>query len=324
MTAAASISMSMRGFEEAEANRVANIVATYIRELSRYIELSNLDGVTVAYDYHQALIDLDRGYQTSFKLEASTEFVEGVAMTPLVMRDGRVKSHIVFNAIFVLPLADPSHERHDQSLHLIAHECAHVQVSQAFDRCFPNVLLQQTYSNLYDLLRANAIGACWDEFAATFIAAGIGRDPTADYEKCFIDALSRTRDLANERIRAYRLHADHSQILNEVYVLYADLIKFACYHLGNMAGRGLTLDDLPTTKGALEGSWFYAHWTAIERACIDICDRFGQWDNMGLFDALGDVADGVLASGGVFVTRNGADAIRMDIPFTPDTMPSAA
>lgn len=155
------------------------------------------------------------------------------------------------------------------------------------------------------------------------IAARIGRDPTADYEKCFIEALERTRRLSNEKIIEYRVHGDHARIINETYYLYATLMKLACYHLGNMAGCGLKVSDLSLTQQALEGSWFAGHWVKLEEACRAIWDRFGEWEDMSLFDAIADIADGVLASGGVFIRKNG-DRVRVDIPFTPETMPSAA
>ncbi|WP_314963862.1 hypothetical protein [Bradyrhizobium cosmicum] len=39
---------------------------TDVRSLNSYIDLTTLDGITIALDYAQALLDLDRGYATSF------------------------------------------------------------------------------------------------------------------------------------------------------------------------------------------------------------------------------------------------------------------
>ncbi|MGH6754239.1 MAG: hypothetical protein ACREDP_18950 [Bradyrhizobium sp.] len=106
--------MSLRGFDtEEHARAFGNLVATYVRSLSRDIDMSALDGITVAADYAQALLELDRGYETRHKLTPSEGIALGVAMTPAVIRDGKVKSHILFNAGVLLPLED---EKNDSCL----------------------------------------------------------------------------------------------------------------------------------------------------------------------------------------------------------------
>jgi hypothetical protein len=81
-TAPESISVSLGGFDtEEHARAFGNLLAMYVRELSRQIDLSALDGITVAFDYAQALLDLDRGYATTRKLTPSDGLVYGVAMT---------------------------------------------------------------------------------------------------------------------------------------------------------------------------------------------------------------------------------------------------
>lgn len=44
-----------------EAKAFANTLAAVICEISRYIDMKTLDGVTVGVDYAQALAELDRG-----------------------------------------------------------------------------------------------------------------------------------------------------------------------------------------------------------------------------------------------------------------------
>lgn len=322
-TAPKSISMSMRSFESAEsATALANIIANHVQIIGRAIDLRTLDGITVAYDYRQALAELDRGYETSYKLTPSTDIVEGVAMTPSVMHNNAIKSHIVFNALYMQALADETSDFYLHSVHIVAHECAHVEITRAFDQAFPGTLLQQSYANPYDARRWDVILACWDEYAATRIAAGIGRDPTTDYETCFTEALQNARNLANEKIKAYRLHADHTQVLDEVHTIYGTLMKLACYHLGNMAGKGVTLAYLPNTRTALEGSWFAPHWAILEERCAAVWEMFGQWADKSCFERIGDIFDDVLESGGVFVTKTGRETARMDIPFSPETLPA--
>jgi hypothetical protein len=314
------------GFDtEEHASKFGNLIATYVRSLSRYIDLSALDGITVAFDYAQALLDLDRGYATSHKLTPSEDLAYGVAMTPAVMRSGTIKSHMLFNAGVLLPLEDEHHELYEQALHTLAHECAHVEVTARFNAAFPGVLLQSKAANAHEHYRLDIIKACWDEYAATQICAPFGQRPTDGYEETFIRVLGETRPRANNLIKAYRLHENVHQITAEVYGVYGDLMKFACYHLGNMAGLGLTLEDLPKTKVALEGHWFAPHFTKLQQVCEDIASEYGKWTDHSKFDALGDLADEIVAQGGLIISGHRADGgFYVHTPLMPETMPDKA
>ena len=321
-TAPDNISVTIRGFDtEEHATQFAHLIGAYVRELSRYIDLRGLDGITVAADYNQALLDLDRGYDTSHRLTPSDEFAIGIAMTPSVIRGGKVKSHIVLNAWIASALEDQNSEDFSTAIHMLAHECAHVEITDRFDTAFPGVLMQSTHDNVHDAFRWQIIQASWDEYAATRISAAIGHDPTAGYEETFKTALNETRQKANELIKAYRLHGDVDQILAEIYGAYGDLMKFACYLLGNMAGLGLSLNDLPATKTALEGHWFQPYYERLGATCQDIFDDYGKWSDKSRFEELGDIADELIVDSGLTVSHLGDGRLYVDIPFTPETMP---
>jgi hypothetical protein len=315
--------VSVRAFDtEERATQLAHLVGAYIRELSRYIDLRGLDGITIAADYNQALLDLDRGYVTSHRLTPSDEFVIGVAMTPSVIRNGKVKSHILLNAMIGAALEDAKAQNFGMAFHTLAHECAHVEITQRFDSAFPGTLLQSVPNDARDAFRWQIIMACWDEYAATRISAPIGHDPTPGYEESFILALNETRPKANNLIKAYRLHGDVNQIMAEVYGAYGNLMKFAAYHLGNMAGRGLSLADLPKTRIALDGHWFASYFERLDVLCKHIAEDYGKWGDRSRFEALGDLADELVVAGGLIVSLLADGRLRVDIPFTPETMPS--
>jgi hypothetical protein len=97
-TAPDPVPFNLIGFAtEEQARALANMTATFVKYIGTKMNLEGLDGITIAYDYNKALVDLDRGYETSFVLTPSTEFVQGVAMSPAVIRDEKIKTHIVFS-----------------------------------------------------------------------------------------------------------------------------------------------------------------------------------------------------------------------------------
>jgi hypothetical protein len=322
-TAPEKIPVSLRCFDtEDHAKKFGDLVAMWVRVFSSQIDMSNLDGITIAFDYNQALLDLDRGYETKHKLTPSDEFAFGVAMTPAVIRDGKLKSHMLFNASVLLPLEDETHEGFQMAVHTLAHECAHVEVTQRFDTAFPDFLLRTKAPNMHFYARWEVITACWDEYAVTWICAPYGADPTAGYEETFIRVLNETRPKANRCIKAYRLHANVEQIMSEVYGAYGELMRFACYHIGNMAGRNLTVDDLPKTKASLDGHWFKPHFERIGAACKSIAEDYGKWTDQTKFEALGDIVDEIVREGGLSVSDFRSDGgFYVNVPFTAETMP---
>lgn len=322
-TAPENFLISLRAFETKEkSDQFAHVLRACVHEISRYIDLSDLDGITVALDYKEALLNLDRGYETSHKLTPSDDLAHGIAMTPAVMRDGKVKSHILLNVTYIQPLEDPAHKMFRESFHTLTHECTHVEINSVYNKVFPGELLQKVETDLHRNFRWQIIAACWEEYAATWISAPFGATPTSGYEKTFILALSKARETANNHIKDYRLHGSVNQVLADVYRTYGnDLMKFACYLLGTMVGLGLTLDDLPETKAALVGHWFEPRFTRLGEVCKEITDEFGKWRDKASFEKIGDIADEIIAEGGVIWTTLDDGSPYVDVPFYTDTMP---
>ncbi|SCK11151.1 hypothetical protein VAR608DRAFT_0545 [Variovorax sp. HW608] len=321
-TAPASFMVSARAFaSEEQARSLAGAVGESVRLLSCNFDLSGLDGVTVAYDYPQALLDLDRGYQSKHQLTSSDGLAVGVAMTPSVLRAGALKSHIVFNAAFVAGIEDAKHENYRFALHLIAHECAHAEITRKFDAAFPGVLLRQSHADSRTHYRWDCILACWDEYAATRLSAEFGEDPTDGYERTFLGHLAQARNVANDRIKAYRIHHKLDQVLAEVYSEYGNLLKFAAYHLGNLDGHGVDPGDRPETAAALREHWFAPYFELLHTRCRAIAEGYGRWNDMRSFDLIGDLLEDVLAAGGLHFSQTPDGRLQVNIPFTAETMP---
>ena len=275
----------------------------------------------LSLDYPAALAQLDRGYETSHVLTPTTEFGIGVAMTPAVIRDGTVKSHIVLNAQYIFILEDNQHELWPEALHLLAHECAHVEVTRATDTAFPGMLLRQRYDNLISAFRWQIINACWDEYAASRISAVFGADRISSYEENFVVALRETRDIADGHIRQYRLHGDHRKVLADVSGQYGNLMKFASYLIGHLHGAGLDREEAANAKAALNNHWFAACFDRLEDALETLWQSFGTWQSRDEFDPIGDLAEAIIAEGGIRITRMGGSELYVDVPYTARTMP---
>jgi hypothetical protein len=321
-TVPAQWSTTMKGFAaEADAQHVGEFVVGYVKELSRYIDLRGLEGVTVAFDYRAALREVDLGFETTQTLEPSDDLAVGIAMTASVLRDGEVKSHMVFNANVMVSIADRQNENFGLALHTLAHECAHVEVASRLEAAFPGELVNARFNSVQAARRRAAILDCWEEYEVTRRSARFGADPTDGYESLFVDHLAASRPKANELIIAYRTHGDVEKVLGEVYEVYASLLKFASYHLGNLAGHGRSVAGEPKTNSALDGHWFAPYLERLVTACDTISADYGTWKDRTAFEALGDLIDDVVAEGGVVITELGDGMHRVDVPFSEETIP---
>jgi hypothetical protein len=288
--------------------------------MGRTLDLSSLDGVTFAIDYPTALKELDRGYASSHTLTPSGGRVAGIAMTPTVIRDGQLKSHIVIDLnVFVGMLADG---RGDRVVQLIAHECAHVEANAQFDRAFPNVLLRQQV-NYRDGLRSQIFLACWDEYIACLRSAPFGEDPRADYERTFLEYLGVARDEADTSITEYRLHSDVSRVICEVSEVYSNVMKYAAYYLGNEVGQGRDWRKSETVSAALDCHWFLPFFERLETALDAIAQNRGEWQDRSAFEAIADLGEDLMEDGGMcfYDSPTHPGEIGVDLPLTPQTTP---
>lgn len=323
-TAPKSFCITARGdFPDEESKiQLARYTGDYLRELSKHFDLSSLDGVTVAQDYNQALLELDRGFQTEHLLSPSQGRVIGIAMTPAVIRDGCVKSHIVLNSWYIKSLLDEKDPNYNYAIHVLAHECGHVEVTAKFEASFPGFLATRTHETALESLRWGVILPVWDEYAVCAISHGFGEDKTKAYEDIFLEYLATTRDTANAAIKTFRIHGDARQLVDDVYMAYGNLLKYASYHLGTLAGAGISWLDRPVVCEALVDSWFLPFYERLNAGLAAIFDSYGIWTDQSSFEVIGDIVDDMVRQNGVDITTIPGGAACVVVPMTPETTPA--
>ncbi|MER8607341.1 hypothetical protein NKH48_27160 [Mesorhizobium sp. M1233] len=104
-----------------------------VREIGRYIDISTLDGITIAVDFDAALLELDRGIEGLRPEERTNdEGLIGVGKAVAVKRGGEIKTHIVLLAdpVYVLALAEDERNMEDfrVALAIVAHACDRVRI----------------------------------------------------------------------------------------------------------------------------------------------------------------------------------------------------
>jgi hypothetical protein len=318
-TAPESISFNMRNFATEEAaNRVANKLASYIRIISRTLDLSRLDGVTVAYDYDAALAELDRGVQGLSTLSRSNDDqLIGVGMAPAVIRDGVVKVHIILNAPYVEDIENDQEDEPDEgfwaALYLLAHECGHVQVTSDKDRAFPNMILQHVISSYETAIFMQVNEACWEEYAACRLSAafGLGRLPL--YEEGLRGVLSVAHQRAAVAREAFWQHRDLNRAVAEVAPPLVEPLRLAAYVLGHIDGLGDDITMSDETKQALDGAGYADLIDDLAAALRSLWNDRREWGDISQFNIISNVARDALWSGGLSIRPAANDGATINV-----------
>ena len=221
-------------------------------------------------------------------------------------------------------LGDPEGEDFKDAFHAVAHECAHVELNAVYDRQFPGRILRQKYSGWFESLRGEAISACWDEYAATFLSAGMGGDPTQKYEDVFLGVLAKSGENVRQAILKYRTDGDLDGLVIVAQENLGNLMKFASYVLGNNDGFARQLlEEQPKIKEALEGHWFEPFFNELHESLKEAWGEFGKWESLERFERIGDIWQRLWADRGLEITPQEDGGMYINVPFTPDTSPLA-
>ena len=170
----------MRNFTNREAaTRLGEAVGDAVLTFGSFMDLSTLEGITIAIDYDAALADIDVGTVGLRPLDrTNTEELQGVAKTCQVMRDGVAKSHLVFNAVMLVPLIAgeaSSDDDRKSAIGIIAHECAHVQINMMMEERVPDARFGAKIADFERSVLFPIAAIAWDEYAVCRLSACCAR-----------------------------------------------------------------------------------------------------------------------------------------------------
>lgn len=326
-TTAASVPVSVQGFANADAAaELGKIVGEFVLTIGSFVDLSTLDGVTIAVDFDAALAGIDRGMEGLRPLDrTNTEEMQGVAKTCQVVRDGKVKSHLVFNASMLVPLIAPDEtelEDRQTALRVIAHECGHVQVNAQMEERVPDARLGTKIGDFERAVLFQIAEVCWDEYAVCRLTARLAPRQNEQHADTVEAVAPQARARANEHIRTYRRHGDLYRLLGEGGSEFCQPLKAAAYLLGGMDAESKGWTDYPQARAAIEAGGYATLIEALQGRCRALWESQADWDTHNdVLAPLIDLARDAFASGGIYFRRDWRGEWHIDVPFSPETMP---
>jgi hypothetical protein len=253
------------------------------------------------------LTEIDRGYETSHVLTASTEIAHGVAMAPGVFRDGVLKSRLAFNANMLVHLMDAEGEAFPQVYYQLAHECGHVHDRTAFDIAIPG-LLQRPYNFGSELARIKfGLGwGSWCEYAASRLSASFYPQQVVHFEETFFAALDGLDNRVEAAMDAFRDDNDGWKCFNAVTGEYDRFLTFTSYLLGHLNGLGGDVNLAPKFKEFLQsGDWLAKYVIDLDKTLEGIWNNYGEWKSFEEFNGLGELILLLAATDGVHLEADG-------------------
>lgn len=324
---ATQVSVSVRDFTNREAaTELGNVVGQCVMELGSFMDLATLDGVTIAIDYDAALAGIDQGMEGLRRLDRTdTEELQGFAKTCQVLRDGSVKSHIIFNAAMLVPLIAgdaATAEDREMAIGFIAHECAHVEVDARMAEVVPESRLGASSSDFERAVLFQIAEIAWSEYAVCRLSARFAPRQNQQHAESVAAVMPGARARANEAIRSYRTHGDLRRLLAEAGSELCQPIKAVAYLLGGMDAEGLGWTDFPEARSVIEKAGYADLVDRLHECCEALWETRSEWStDKDVLGSLTELTRDVLASGGIHLRRGEDGDCHINVPFTPDTMP---
>jgi hypothetical protein len=318
------IGATMRGFPtEAEAREVGNSVLCFLQVFGTYLNLERLGAITLAYDYADALAQVDTGGLPQAPFRTQDDIAVGIAMAVTVLRDGIPKMHMVLNAGYLSALRNPNDPNYGFAVYTLAHEASHVHDLARQDRAYPGVFGQPIRDNRNAVLFSIAQSS-WEEYIASLLSASWASPNQTEYfESTFCKVLTGIRERSNAHIRDFRTHTDVNKLIRELVDEYGDALKYGAYLLGHLEGLGEMLPKAAPKADTIlqELSWFSPLFEKFSANLRILYEAYGGWSGLEVFDPLKNTIQEVFKAAGIEFQPRPSGVYYLNVPFTPETMP---
>ncbi len=305
--------------DQEKAQRVAGIVASIVQEVGKHFPLNRLDTITFALDYAAVLRDLDTGFP-QLKTLAPTEDScgIGVAMAPLVLRDGQMCVCVIARSWLSDALLNESQSARSTAIHTLVGMMARVAFVEYLDTSLPGTLLKPLPDAWNAFLFQQIEGVCSAYFSAR-VAAPYAPEIGDGYRTLFCNVLARADiEVPKERL-AYRTQGKLDEFLGKV----AEMVRPVLVHCATLIGHFDGLEESPfdeegSFSSALQaaglGAWFDVYGRDLRRNH----DRIGAWSSLEEFMFLTVHVERHLWRYGIFPWRSEEGTVRVEVPLITD------
>lgn len=318
--AALNYRVSFQGIaDEATAKRIAAVLDGIVRELSPMMSLDRLDGFTFAEDYEAALRDLDRGFETNGTLKPTkNDYGVGVAMTPIVFRNGVVKSRVVARMWIANGLVSEDNEAQQIALHMIISQLAHVACVQLLDEALPGFFMSRL-ENSYQAFLYPCVDSAWSGYFAARASAIFDPNSEFAYRELTLAALQHALTAIPVARLAYRFDGNMDKLMGVTLPAVTALLNHIGHLLGHCDGIQRAAFEDEQLEASFEKAGLRAWIDLFHGDLATIWDRRGQWSSIEEFFLLNRHAERLLWAFGMFPWKTDEGAVWVKVPYGEDT-----
>ena len=299
-----SIKLQLNWGTEDQARALGNTLMDCLRELGKYIDISDLAGITVASDYDEGLATIDRGKEGLSPLGyTKNDVAEGCAKTVLVYRESKLKSYIIFKDIIVYSLLNKNESDIANTIYTIAHECAHVEFHSFFEYKIPGFLLNYAYKTYEEKVLMNFSESILMEYYACRTSAIFGKDIITNIEHNLVrDSLKDTLLKNTKAILSYRLHGNIQRLLVEAGDPVWFTMQCIARLIGHLDGLESEYDVFTYIDNSPEKVFFEKYISEMQNCLRVLWDSQGSWKNISIFEPLNIIGKQLLHDAGMQLT----------------------
>ncbi|WP_147469136.1 hypothetical protein [Pseudomonas syringae group genomosp. 7] len=229
-----SFSLTFKDFGNAEmVQGIGNILQTVIEGLGQDIPISALDGITFSQDYPAAILELDRGGAFVSKSQ-SRDYGRPVAKSVRVIREGKVKVHLVIDASIAYFLLSDKEENVSYSIHLLL-----AQLSEVLHASFYEPLLENDRNTEIDEIGKMLFFSVSHAPVSYFCArksAFFDLDAGENYATLVEDSYASAKEKICSARMEYRVSGNIEILLNTVLPQISFFLTHAAEWLGHRDG----------------------------------------------------------------------------------------
>lgn len=245
------------------------------------LELESLEGITIFGDYQRGVSEFETGFENNDGLSASNEGAVGVGMTPLVLRDGVLRSHVLLPRQVAEKACTQDASGHARKArYTVVHELAHCDDHKKLaDRFAAELMDNSARRNVLDI----GCRATWSEYYVCRTVAKECPEMLADMEEVIVRTLQGF-EVESKIAKHYAAQGDKQEAQRHAVSAGFNLFIVLARLLGHLDGLGLLFKDGCKIAPA------YLSKMVQDADVEQLCAALNKlWNERGRWKALSDI-----------------------------------